>query len=353
MKYPYFQVNKPKPAGNTLLQQQQQQLAQLQNSTGRMSNMDIISLDSHGVASRFSVNPNNYQKKINNEMNEINSLMNSTKFSSQLTYPSEKQFILDNGSEKSKNTVNLNLLNGMLNNFGVNQTITTTTVNNSSEQQKNKLNQSFSSSLADSKISEKPTEMIVRNFSFLDKKDTSIDGQLEKELNDGQEVESKEKVNDVYINVKKPFEDDSEKLAETLLNKTKRSSLMHYGPSEADENEYLNQNGGFFLHKQNQLVANSNNNNGQSSQITENWLNDTKIYNAFSKQKPTNALFGYEANKNNLDDLFTTTTTVTTTTTTRIPALGIATKTKAIGNGPARWEQKNSFEDDELASILG
>lgn len=125
-----------------------------------------------------------------------------------------------------------------------------------------------------------------------------------------------EKINDVYVN--RPLYKD---------NNVRIKNLSIF-----ETNEFNHQNNGFYLHEPKVIINNNNN-------IFGNDLNDSKVYNAFSKQKYTNPV-SVVGSRNQLDNLSN-------------HSRGSSVVQQAKKTPVRKWDVSDSFEDDELAAILG
>lgn len=129
-----------------------------------------------------------------------------------------------------------------------------------------------------------------------------------------------EKINDVYVN--RPLYKD---------NNVRIKNLSIF-----ETNEFNNQSNGFYLHEPKVIINNSNNNNNN---IFGNDLNDSKVYNAFSKQKYNNPV-SVISGRNQLDNLSN-------------HSRSSSVVQQAKKTPVRKWDVSDSFEDDELAAILG
>lgn len=128
-----------------------------------------------------------------------------------------------------------------------------------------------------------------------------------------------EKINDVYVN--RPLYKD---------NNVRIKNLSIFETNEF--NNQNNQNNGFYLHEPKVIINNNNNN------IFGNDLNDSKVYNAFSKQKYNNPVS--VIGRNQLDNLSN-------------HSRSSSVVQQAKKTPVRKWDVSDSFEDDELAAILG
>lgn len=180
-------------------------------------------------------------------------------------------------SELKKSVENLSVINGMFGNFGLTQ-------NGSITETKN------------NKVKEPDPPPLI---------------------NESELKNNFEKINDVYVN--RPLYKD---------NNVRIKNLSIF-----ETNEYNNQNNGFYLHEPKVIINNNNNN------IFGNDLNDSKVYNAFSKQKYNNPVSVVGRN-NQLDNLSN-------------HSRSSSVVQQAKKTPVRKWDVSDSFEDDELAAILG
>lgn len=209
--------------------------------------------------------------------------VNSYQQSSLIVKPIDR--IYNNGRESKnsdiKNSVeNLSVINGMFGNFGLTQ-------NGSITETKN------------NKVKEPDPPPPVLNGSEL--------------------KNNFEKINDVYVN--RPLYKD---------NNVRIKNLSIF-----ETNDYNNQNNGFYLHEPKVIINNNNN-------IFGNDLNDSKVYNAFSKQKYNNSVSSVNGvnGRNQLDNLSN-------------HSRSSSVVQQAKKTPVRKWDVSDSFEDDELAAILG
>ncbi|KAL1396474.1 hypothetical protein pipiens_002683 [Culex pipiens pipiens] len=268
LKYPYFSSMKQRSAasvvtnGNTQLPQLQQ------NGNGvpsaRISIVDVAQLENGSINNRFSVNPaigsgalngnNNgsvYKSLSNSDLNEINSMLSISRLSQ--NPPVEKRASLDNGklgdsarsNGRFQSGINYSVLNEMLNNYNLGHQGHRLNRNNSitksiTDQSDSGVNDNGSSGVSYSivkpavvKIDDKPTEVYVGR---------------------------KEKVNDIFV-------------ARNLVDNVAKITRA----VDSDDSSYVNSSG-FYLHKQN------GNGDFGNAVFNDSFLNDSKVYNAFSKQ---------------------------------------------------------------------
>lgn len=126
-----------------------------------------------------------------------------------------------------------------------------------------------------------------------------------------------EKINDVYVNRPLYPKDNNIRIKNLSIFET---------------NEFNNQNNGFYLHEPKVIVNNNNNN------IFGNDLNDSKVYNAFSKQKYNNPVS--VIGRTQLDNISN-------------HSRSSSVVQQAKKTPVRKWDVSDSFEDDELAAILG
>ena len=255
----------------------------------RNSIMELDAIDNNGMLSRFSMNPK--YSSSNNDLNEINSMISVSRLSQNV---SEKQFILDNPNIdtvkssaktylKHQNSFNYNILNDMFNNMN-----TKMDTNNNTDYTTNKNPEKISSPLKKSedkglKIDLKPIE--------------------------------KEKVNDVYINLKK-----ENRNLDNKINSLETSNIL---------NGSFNNSKSFYLHEPKLSQA-------PLIKQPRSKVDSGKSFNILSKQTNT-------SNKS-LDEEF-------------IDSLNYAKKAKAPSGKYSTIETVKKWDDpveeDELASILG
>lgn len=290
-RYPYFQNIKLNNSGQNRTNQMLQQNNSVQS--GRLSIMEVDALEKNGLLSRFSLNPK--FNNSNNEMNDLNSLISVSRLSHN---PSEKQFVIDNNhtnSTKNADSVNNSAKTvGKLQN-GINYNILNdmfSNINMKSDTNNNK---------------DHNKEKIVRT------ENNDVKEQNRKEVN-VENLGKIEKINDVYINLAKESN-------EGIFQATK----VPNDKSLAKNTGFVLNSKGFFLHEPKPLI------NGKS--ISENNLNDNnKIYNMFSKQ----------SNNGSFDDGLLDVLSV--------PKSNMFEKNTSLDKNQ-KWGE--SFEEDELASILG
>lgn len=334
MKYPYFQGFKQhqQPLQQRTSANVLQNTTNQQQSNGRLSIMDLSSLENNGISTRFSLNPSNYQKLLNSnsDLNEINSLISVSRLSN---YPAnEKQFILDDlendvknsnlSLNKYHNAMNYNVLNGVMSNTITNATNTITNNHNLNNSIKTNRNGMFYDNSERDKLNDNSGSSIV-SYSLI---------KPQKTLNDNNNVNvlKKEKINDVLLT-----RNDSHSYLDAITNITNNNN---------NNNSSLNRNkndGGFYLHNNN-AAFNTIKGVGVTQQphhkvhANDTYFNGAKVYNAFSKQPQVYHKKIEENGKNgNI-----------------IMSSVVMNKNKQ--NGLTRdWNSKESFEDDELANILG
>ncbi|XP_055596368.1 probable serine/threonine-protein kinase DDB_G0268078 isoform X2 [Uranotaenia lowii] len=251
--------------------------------SARISIVDVGQLENGGINNRFSVNPANgnsvsvsnnsgsiYKSISNSDLNEINSMLSLSRLSQNAPGVIEKRASLDNGklsdsarsNGKYQSGINYSVLNEMLHSYNLVGLNGGNQVGNHHQGRLNR-NNSITKSIGDQsdsgtvndngssvmsysimkpavvKIEEKPTEIVYGNGM------------------------RKEKVNDIFV--------------------TRNTSklLQQQRPVDSDDSGYLNS--GFFLHKQNGN-AKGDQGNGGGNLFNDSFLNDSKVYNAFSKQ---------------------------------------------------------------------
>ncbi|XP_055641102.1 serine/threonine-protein kinase dyf-5 [Toxorhynchites rutilus septentrionalis] len=277
LKYPYFSAMKQRTSANVT--NGNVQLPQVQQSnnavpSARISIVDVAQLDNSGITSRFSVNPDNgnnvslsnsngsvYKTISNSDLNELNSMLSMSRLSH--NPPIEKRSSLDNGklndsaktNGKYKSGINYSVLNEMLNNYnlGLNGG-----VNNGTHPNRLIRNNSITKSNADqSESGVNDNGSSVVGYSIIKPAVVKIDDKPTEVY-----VGRKEKVNDIFV-------------ARNIDSVTDASTNRAV---DSDDSAYFNN--GFFLHKQN---GNSKTDFGKSV-FNDSYLNDSKVYNAFSKQ---------------------------------------------------------------------
>lgn len=276
IKYPYFSAMKQRTSAN-IVSNGNVQLHQTQQSnngipSARISIVDVAQLDNSGVNSRISVNPDNgnnislgnsngsvYKTISNSDLNELNSMLSMSRLSQ--NPPLEKRSSLDNGklndsakpNGKYKSGINYSVLNEMLNNYnlGLNGDI-----NNDTKQSRLIRNNSITKSIADqSESGVNDNGSSVVSYSIIKPAVVKIDDKPT-EVYFGR----KEKVNDIFV-------------ARNIDSVTDANRA-----GNSDDSAYFNN--GFFLHKPN---GNSKSDFGKSV-FNDSYLNDSKVYNAFSRQ---------------------------------------------------------------------
>lgn len=225
----------------------------------------------------------------NNDMNDLNSLLSV----SRLSHPSEKQFIIEN----PKNNDSLN----------------------NSEKALLKLQNTLNYSILNDMFSNINMKNDTGNSKLVRQESMDVE-QPAREESDVEVEEPKaksEKVNDVYINLAKDAKESSFHSAKSVLDK-----------SLSKNTGFIFNSNGFFLHE-----PKSKSFINQKS-ISDNTLNENtnKIYNMFSKQH-SNGSFD-----DGLLDII------------NMPKSKLLEKNSSLDN-EQKWGE--SFEDDELASILG
>ncbi|XP_058449527.1 uncharacterized protein LOC131429431 isoform X2 [Malaya genurostris] len=277
LKYPYFGAMKPKHSVGALSNGNIQLPSMQQNNNGvpnaRISILDASQLDNSEFKSRFSLNPNNssnisvnnnnsantngsvYKSLSNSDLNDINSLLNLSRISQNV--PVEKRVSLDSGSAKSntkfQSTINYSVLNEMLNsyNIGLNDSLDRGRLHRNNSITKSTTEQS------DSGVNDNGSSVV--SYSIM--KPTVMDiGKNPANVS----VARKEKVNEIFVTR------NGDSLSTNSANRA----------VDSEDSSYFNN--GFFLHKQNENAKKVA--NGSLSVFKESFLNDSKAYNAFSKQ---------------------------------------------------------------------
>ncbi|CAO1307026.1 unnamed protein product [Diamesa serratosioi] len=285
-RYPYFMNIKHITSASS----RPNQVQQTNVPAGRLSIMELDAMDNNGMMSRFSMNPK--YSSSNNDLNEINSMLSVSRLSQNV---SEKQFILDNPNIdtvknsaktylKHQNSFNYNILNDMFNNMS-----TKMDTNNNTDSATNKNPEKVSSPL------KKP-----------DDKGLKID----------LKPIEKEKVNDVYINLKK-----ENRNLDNKINSLETSNIL---------NGSFNNSNSFYLHEPKLSQP------PPSTKQPRSKVDSGKSFNLLSKQMNNS--------NSSFDEGF-------------IDSLNFAKKAK-VPNGKyssmetvKKWD--DPVEEDELASILG
>lgn len=303
-RYPYFQNVKMNSSATNRPTLQSMQMQQQISGAGneRRSIIELESTENNGMLSRFSFNP----KFSSSDMNEMNSIISASRLSQ---HPSEKQFILDkqssegnkvneslNNSTKAfvayKNGINFSILNDMFSN-----------VNIKPENNNNAANK---------KQSDEPVYSEVIKKNGIKPEDIA-------------EQNGSEKVNDVYINLFKESKPE--------LSAPKKDSVEKHQPTVEEPIK-----NGFFLHdpKKPALLPKTfkvvrTNEQSARKAIDESLSNEPKVYNMFSKNPSDEELLNLNGSKKQIN----------------LSGKNVSMAPKNI----SKWT--DSFEDDELATILG
>ncbi|XP_065084257.1 probable serine/threonine-protein kinase DDB_G0268078 [Ochlerotatus camptorhynchus] len=327
LKYPYYASVKQRTSAS-IVSNGNVQLPQIQQNgngvpSARISIVDAPQVENGGIASRFSVNPNNvsvnnaningsvYKSISNSELNEINSMLSLSRLS-QNPSVTEKRTSLDygklNDSAKSngkyQSGINYSVLNEMLNNYnlGLNGSLGHGNQHQGRLNRNNSITKSITDR-SDSGVNDNGSS--VTSYSIIKPAIVKIE-EKPSEVYVGRKGE---KVNDIYV--------------------TRNSGNVGRGGGnravDSDDSSYFNN--GFYLHKQNSTSKND--------LFNESFLNESKVYNAFSKQPVLQSRKTDEEIKPNI---------------TKNPSLN-----RGLQNHFSRsWEpvKGNSFEDD-LEGILG
>lgn len=284
-RYPYFMNIKHVTSASS----RPNQIKQVNVPAGRLSIMELDAMDTNGMMSRFSMNPK--FSSSNSDLNEINSMLSVSRLSQNV---SEKQFILDNPNTdtvkssakaylKHQNSFNYNILNDMFNNMN-----TKMDTNNNTDSATNKNPEKVSSPLKKSedkglKIDLKPIE--------------------------------KEKVNDVYINLKK-----ENRNLDNKISSLDTSNIL---------NGSFNNSNSFYLHEPKTSQS-------SSTKQPRAKVDSGKSFNLLSKQMNNS--------NSSFDEGF-------------IDNLNFVKKAKAPSGKYSSMETVKKWDDpveeDELASILG
>ncbi|XP_058820005.1 uncharacterized protein LOC131682505 [Topomyia yanbarensis] len=284
LKYPYFGAMKQKnsagvvPNGNSQLPQIQQNNNGVPNA--RISIVDVSQLENSGINKRFSINPNNvssvtvnnnnnnsngsvYKSLSNSDLNEINSILSMSRISQ--NPPVEKHVSLDNGkingsaksNSKFHSGINYSVLNEMLNsyNLGLNDNLNRGNYHQGRLERNNSITKSITEQ-SDSGVNDNGSSVV--SYSIVKPPVVKIE-EKPAEVS----VPRKEKVNEIFV----------------TRNGDSLGKLGAHRAVDSDDSSYFNN--GFFLHKQNGNVNKADN---EKSAFMENFLNESKVYNAFSKQ---------------------------------------------------------------------
>lgn len=322
LKYPYYASVKQRTSA-TIVNNGNAQLPQIQQNgngvpSARISIVDASQVENGGITSRFSVNPNNvsvnnaningsiYKSISNSDLNEINSMLSLSRLS-QNPSVTEKRASLDNvkhndsakSNGKYKSGINYSVLNEMLNSYNLG-------LNGNQHQGRLNRNNSITKSItdrSDSGVNDNGSS--VTSYSIIKPAVVKIE-EKPSEVYVGRKGE---KVNDIYV--------------------TRNSGNAGRGGGnrvvDSDDSSYFNN--GFYLHKQNST--------SKSDLFNESFLNESKVYNAFSKQPVLQSRKTDEEIKTNR---------------TKNPPLNRGSQ----NHFSRSWEpaKGNSFEDD-LEDILG
>lgn len=296
LKYPYFQIVKRLSSTQRLITHNQphhvpahihhQPSTTVVIQNGRMSNMSYGSIDNTIVIN---------QKPINNQNSELmNSENSNTRINMAETvetkFGTENRNALNNSGRNMKD-ISVSVLNGMFNNLTLNQ---------------NGYNNYLNSSV-------KRTKDVDSDDLFGDLKSVNDTSRTD--------VSVKEKINDIYVNRNiGPLYGNVSVLSQP------KTILMYDGL----DNGYSTNYKGFYLH--NPVAVHSNS--------VEKLMNDTKVYNAFSKQRiVAPAIVDHNQSKPEIVMNFSS---------------NFSSATKPTKQTPTKkWLNNDSFEDDELANILG
>ncbi|XP_055550551.1 uncharacterized protein LOC129733030 isoform X2 [Wyeomyia smithii] len=265
LKYSYFSTVKQKNSAN-LTQNGNPQLPQLvQNNNSvpnaRISIVDASQLENSGVNSRFTRNPGEegnggvYKSLSNSDLNDINSLLSMSRLSQNVSMDKrtsiENEKINDSAKSNGKfqSGINYSVLNEMLNsyNLGLNGVLNNSNNPKGRLDRKNSITKSIAEH-SDSGVNDNGSSVV----SYAIIKPVVVKSE-EKPIF----VEQQEKVNDIFV----------------TRNLDNVSRVL-----DSDNSSYFNN--GFFLHKQNGNPKREYANNA----FNESFLNDSKVYNAFSKQ---------------------------------------------------------------------
>lgn len=251
------------------------QMAQAQTAiNGRKSNMSFTSMDHSGETE------NNKQSNTDSIKRSYVSMAPQRESSD--GSQSQKTII---ETERSSKDLKLNVLNGMFNNVGIDH-----------------------SAKSHSSIKSNGPHLNEDNNSQIETSSLKKNGIIQHENG------IQEKINDIYVNrnIGQLYSNVS------ILNPQPKTILMYNG------NGYSSK--GFYLHRP--AVVN---NNG------ERILADTKVYNAFSKQRDYSDNQTIDKNGSN-----------------NYSSLNLSSVVRQAKQTPVKkWSSDNMFEDDELANILG
>lgn len=268
----------------------------------------------------------------------------------------EQQIVLNNNSlETNYNTMNGGQKNGGLSVNFLNGDTTTTTATTKSDVTKIGEHHPRHNNHHQQKPPSHPHQPSTQNYhSEISKDDLSrfSDGTSTRRLSEdrgGNPMVIGEKINDVYVNRSLLKEDSSDSLL-YMTQTTKIRNLTLFDPKDDlfSEQPQSIKNDSFFLHDPSKKSASS------TTTITNNNLEESKIYNAFTKLKLNNnqpvQANGYVGETLATAKNFTTNQTESNFMKTRAPAsIVVAAKQTPI----RKWDRSDSFEEDELASILG
>lgn len=276
LKYPYFASVKQRTSA-TIANNGNVQLPQIQQNgngipSARISIVDAAQVENGGITSRFSVNPNTvnngningsiYKSISNSDLNDINSMLSLSRLS-QNPSVTEKRSSLDNGklndsaksNGKFQSGINYSVLNEMLNNYnlGMNGSLGHGNQHQGRLNRNNSITKSITDR-SDSGVNDNGSS--VTSYSIIKPAIVKIEEKPTEVYVGGRKGE---KVNDIYV--------------------TRNSGNGGRGGAiraavDSDDSSYFNS--GFYLHKQNS--------NSKSDLFNESFLNDSKVYNAFSKQ---------------------------------------------------------------------